>query len=144
MAVNYREYLSIRGIFLIVLGMAGSVVGNHVLKTGVQTSGTFFYSAVLLIVCFFLILLGIIVWGFDIIHADIRKREKESSDDDTHLRQQTYLREMNILKEALTGTVLLVFIIFGVVYSQNIWLQAVFYCGVPITAFVLYLLIKST
>jgi uncharacterized membrane protein len=144
MAVNYREYLSIRGIFLLVLGMAGSVIGNHVLKTGVQSEAAFFHSMVLYMVCFFLILLGVIVWAFDIIRAGIRKREKESSDDDTHLRQKTYLLEMNILKRALTGTVLLGLVVFGVQYSQNIWLQAVFYCGVPITAFVLYLLIKST
>ena len=139
----YGRFISIRGFSFIVLGMAGWTLGSHLLKTGVQTCNTPFYSAALFMACFLAIISGIALWGYDVISRSRKSAGPESGKDDTMSRQETSPREMQSLMLGSAGALTSLFALSlvvdpGYLVSQSVWLFTGVYCAVAIAGFSLF------
>lgn len=133
------HFISIRGFSLIGLGMAGWLIGSYLIKTGVQSWNTSFYSMILFMICFIAIILGIALWGYDVISGSRRSPDPESTNENINSRQKISPRENKSLTLAGAGILLIIgainFLGIWNLGSRDIWLFTGVYCAVAITGF---------
>lgn len=149
-----REFISIRGLSLLLFGMAGWLIGSYLLNSGVQTWETPLYSSILFMICFFAILAGVALWGYDVLLRSRNSPGPGSGDEGGNPPLDTTPRENKSLSFAAAGTLLSLLVInhavdSGPLISRSIWLYTGVYCAIAIAGFSLfylpgyYLLFKS-
>lgn len=141
-------FISSRGITLIILGIAGSLLWSLVVKAGVYSDSvmtTFLFSEIINLICFVAIIVGISFMILDFCSARNSTAEMEITVDTSKLQTDMSSREMKSLK-LYTVSIPLSVVIMSVLDlwklgSRDILLFTGVFCAVFIASFSLIYII---